>query len=405
MTSIKATHEHETLAGGEHACMLLADQLEEMFSRAGPRLLRRARTQGIAQDVAEDLVQETLLEAWRSLEHLRDETRFTAWLDGIYRNVRLRHRRKQGIMLAREAHIATEDDESEAFFEQLADPHSFDPNEELARQDMAVLLDRTLGYLAPAHRILVERHYLAEVPQRELAAQLGLTLSALEARLHRARNEMLRVLSNELHTEALSFGLALDPSDAAAWRETRLRCVFCGQGILQGVFEPMENGRINLRLRCPVCKTFEINSLGLVELQNARSFLPATKKMLHVAGNYYFTAIAAGGLNRCWICGQPDHLHIVRDDILGPPIGMQSWIVSQCGCPSMRSLAVLAFGALPEVRAFMFGSDRIVIRPEVEVRYDGRQAIRCCLLNLTSGRRLHIYAEAETLAPLAVIEE
>lgn len=402
MTRIQAPH---PFAADGRTSPPLTDQLEEMFSRAGPRLLRRAWAQGIARDVAEDLVQETFLEAWRSLEHLRDVERFTAWLDGIYRNVRLRHQRKQGVVQAREAHPDTVDASPAAFFEQLADPSTFDPAEELARLDMAILLDRTLGYLAPVSRRLVERHYLAEVPQRELAAQLGLTLSALETRLHRARAEMLRVLSNELRTEALDFGLVLAPADAEGWRATRLHCLVCGRGIVQGVFEPMEDGRINLRLRCPACETFAVNSAGAVEFQNARSILPATKRMLRVAGTYSFTALAAGGMNHCRVCGQTDHLRVVRDDTLGPPLGMQSWIVSHCGCSPTRSLAVLMYGALPAVRDFLFGADRVVIRPEVEVLYDGRPAIRRCLFSLTSGRRLHIYTKADTLVPLAIVEE
>lgn len=402
MTHIQAPH---PFAADRRTSSSRTNQLEELFSRAGPRLLRRAWVQGIARDAAEDLVQETLLEAWRSLEYLRDAERFTAWLDGIFRNVWLRHQRKEGVVQAREAHPDTADASPTAFFEQLADPSTFDPAEELARLDMAVLLDRTLGYLAPVNRRLVELHYLAEVPQRELAAQLGLTLSALETRLHRARAEMLRVLSNDLRTEALDFGLALAPEDAEGWRATRLHCLVCGRGIVQGVFEPMEDGRINLRLRCSACETFTVNSAGAVEFRNARSILPATKRMLRVAGTYSFTALAAGGMNRCWVCGQTDHLCIVRDDTLGPPLGMQSWIASHCGCSPTRSLAVLMYGALPVVRDFLFGTDRVVIRPEVEARYNGHPAIRRCLLNLTSGRALHIYTEADTLVPLAVVEE
>ena len=161
----------------ESVHMPLADQLDELFSRAEPRLLRLARSQRIAPDAVDDVVQETLLEAWRSLEHLRDETRFAAWLDGICRNVCLRHQRKQGLQRAHE--LLWESDGEEAdLFAGLADPASFDPTDELTRHDMVVLLDRALGYLAPESRAVVERHYLAEIPQRELAAQMGLTLSA-----------------------------------------------------------------------------------------------------------------------------------------------------------------------------------------------------------------------------------
>jgi hypothetical protein len=48
-------------------------------------------------DVAEDLAQETLLEAWRHLHNLRDHSKRQQWLCGIARNVCLRWQRKHGI--------------------------------------------------------------------------------------------------------------------------------------------------------------------------------------------------------------------------------------------------------------------------------------------------------------------
>src|SRR5436305_1501400 len=47
-------------------------------------------------DVAEDLAQEVMLEAWRSMERLRDAERFSHWLSGIARNVCLRWLRQEG---------------------------------------------------------------------------------------------------------------------------------------------------------------------------------------------------------------------------------------------------------------------------------------------------------------------
>src|SRR5579863_533180 len=65
---------------------LLAD-MEQLFTEARPRLLRLAHLNGMTPDVADDVVQETMMEAWRHVENLRDPQRFHAWLDGICRNV------------------------------------------------------------------------------------------------------------------------------------------------------------------------------------------------------------------------------------------------------------------------------------------------------------------------------
>src|SRR5712692_3284560 len=68
----------------------LMSMLGESVEAARPRLLRLAWLNGIGPDEAEDVVQETYLEAWRSLPKLQPE-RLSAWLDGICRNICKRH--------------------------------------------------------------------------------------------------------------------------------------------------------------------------------------------------------------------------------------------------------------------------------------------------------------------------
>src|SRR5215831_18470049 len=71
----------------------LAAELERRMASARPRLMRMACAQGLAPDSAEDVVQETLLEAWRHLDRLYEPDAFDAWLGGICRNVCRRYAR------------------------------------------------------------------------------------------------------------------------------------------------------------------------------------------------------------------------------------------------------------------------------------------------------------------------
>ena len=73
----------------------LEQQLEELFKAARPDLIRFALARGVSADGVEDVVQETLLEAWRHLDQLRAIERLEAWLRGICRNVCLRWRSMQ----------------------------------------------------------------------------------------------------------------------------------------------------------------------------------------------------------------------------------------------------------------------------------------------------------------------
>ncbi len=95
-----------------------------------------ARCQNRTQ--AEDLAQETLLEALRNAHKLRDPGLWRPWLTGIARNVCLRWARSRGRELARTMPLDWETHEAR---------DHFDLDVELERDDLATLLDRTLVLL------------------------------------------------------------------------------------------------------------------------------------------------------------------------------------------------------------------------------------------------------------------
>ena len=73
-----------------------ASELEAVLPRERSRLVRLCA--GLTGDVeaAEDLAQETLLEAWRHMHHLRADDGYARWLSAIARNVCLRWERRRG---------------------------------------------------------------------------------------------------------------------------------------------------------------------------------------------------------------------------------------------------------------------------------------------------------------------
>jgi RNA polymerase sigma factor (sigma-70 family) len=78
----------------------------------------------------------------------------------------------------------------------LAD--DFDLEVDLERDDLAWLLDRALALLPPETREILVQKYVEECPQADVAARLGLTEGAVEARLQRGKLALRRVLTTDV---------------------------------------------------------------------------------------------------------------------------------------------------------------------------------------------------------------
>jgi RNA polymerase sigma factor (sigma-70 family) len=160
-----------------------AQEIARRVETARPRLFHLALGEGVLPEAVEDVVQETLLEAWYHISHIDLPEHFDAWLDGVCRNMCRRWRRATYTALRRYTRFPDQSLEDDSHFLtetfDLADPLAPDPVETLNRQEIEYLLDRALEYLPVQARRLVELCYLEGLPQRQVALRLELTIGAL----------------------------------------------------------------------------------------------------------------------------------------------------------------------------------------------------------------------------------
>jgi RNA polymerase sigma-70 factor (ECF subfamily) len=391
-----------------HAALL--NNIDTLLETARPRLVRLARLHGAAPAAADDIAQETLLAAWRSLNHLRAPERFDAWLDGICRNMcrRWASAQRETAEQTRPLGALWSDDERS---DVTPDPLALDPAEELDRQDLEVLLDRALGHLPANAREALELCYLAELPQREAALRLGLTIGALELRLHRARKQLRQLLSGALRPDAEAFGLLPDDEPSTGWRESREWCNQCGRQRLRGVFEPMPDGRINFRMRCPVCSPHHDidthDSGGWIEFGGLRSFHPARKRLIQSLVPRQRQTIAGNG-PPCRECQQPIRALLLHSDEMNlrvPPNRFYSVMVCSNHHDSMGWAGVIAGWGHALFEDFWTRHPRWITEPDMLTEYRGIPALRFRMADLASASRLTLFAQYPTLRVLAAFQE
>ena len=139
----------------------------------------------ILRDVhqAEDVVQDSLVDAWRDLRGLRDPALFDAWVTRIL--VRNCHRQARRLRTA-------------IRLEPLAQEETENPNAAIDERDR---LERAFRRLSPDHRIvIVLRHYLDWEPA-EIAEALGLAPGTIRSRLHYGLAGLRAALEADARTE------------------------------------------------------------------------------------------------------------------------------------------------------------------------------------------------------------
>ncbi len=367
---------------------ILTADIERAFAAAQPRLRRIARMRGACAEAADDLVQETFYTAWRSLDMLRTPERLDAWLDGICRNLCRRWAAKRAGREADSLDQLLRND-----FD-VADAQTPDPLAELDRADLEALLDQALGYLPSASREAVELYYLASLPQQDAARRLGMTINALEVRLHRARKQLRDVLSGELRAEALALGWAPDdePAELATWQETRIWCPYCGAGRLRGRFVLPPHDGAGLFLLCPQCGRSSANA-HIADLpplatlmSEVKGFKSACSRLMTWVHGFYVPSYASRQVF-CPKCGAPTPVRI--DEPCERPDG--HWddytISAKCHrCNGDRPMEFAPGLALchPVGRRFWRDQARIRIQSTHEMDYAGRPALRITYESVTS---------------------
>lgn len=155
---------------------------------------------------ADDLAQETLLKVYRSQTSLRDDDRLEAWLYRIARRSLIDYYRKRRPG------------------EKLPDSLKSESEDEVSaiRDAMLVWTIHYMEELPEAYRVPLQLSELEDMTMLQIAAQLGLSLTAVKSRIRRGRQMLKKKLQDCCHFEFDQRGKVI------GWERRNLRC--CDHG-------------------------------------------------------------------------------------------------------------------------------------------------------------------------------
>jgi RNA polymerase sigma-70 factor (ECF subfamily) len=157
---------------------------QRVYDEFQPRIRRYlARLAGPGE--ADDLTQETLARVSQALAGFRGEAALSTWIYRIATNVAFDRARSPGFQLQ----ARTEEPEALAA---LGTAPAIE--QDIARREMSECVRDYVDQLPADYRTVVVLSELEELPDREIAEVLGISLEAVKIRLHRARARLRQML-------------------------------------------------------------------------------------------------------------------------------------------------------------------------------------------------------------------
>jgi RNA polymerase sigma-70 factor (ECF subfamily) len=163
------------------------EAVQELVRAYGDRLLRSAFLLCGSETDAEDLVQETFLQAIRGVHRFGGRSTFYTWLHAILLNLSRHYHRERKRLV---------------YDDGVAEGAVVDLGESPLSSDLEVSkgsLDEALGRLSGPHREVLELRYYEELKISDIAERLGVSKGTVKSRLHYALAEMQKLLPKEMN--------------------------------------------------------------------------------------------------------------------------------------------------------------------------------------------------------------
>jgi RNA polymerase sigma-70 factor (ECF subfamily) len=168
--------------GGDHGAFRV------LFDRYAPMLLRVARRRLSSDEEAREVVQQTFFQLNLARNDFREDAKLRPWVVTIAMNLVREHYRRRGRR-------------KEAPIDAAIHTVGVEPKSEIESEQRAQRVRAAIASLPETQRIVIELHWLEELPFSEVARIVGAREGAVRVRAHRGYKRLEELLEKELGSE------------------------------------------------------------------------------------------------------------------------------------------------------------------------------------------------------------
>ncbi len=170
---------------------------ESIYHAYGEKIINLAFRLSGNRESARDLTQEIFLKVYENLGTFEGKSHIYTWIyriavNHIYNYLKKERRFRWLDLLDTSISDSLRESRVESGF--FASNPSPSPEGALQSSQRADIVWKTIQTLQPKYRIPLVLHHYEELSYKEIAEAMGLSLSAVEARIHRAKKQLIKKL-------------------------------------------------------------------------------------------------------------------------------------------------------------------------------------------------------------------
>ena len=169
---------------------------EMLFKQSASTVLHIARRMMRTKEDAEDVMQESFQLAFIHLQSFKGGSRFSTWLSRIAINASLMKLRRKSHL--RDVSLDESAETEEPSFRLEVEDQGLDPEQLCARKERQRILFQAMNELAPGMRKAIELRELGERSTEETAQIMGISVSAVKARVFHGRKKLRERLKDHV---------------------------------------------------------------------------------------------------------------------------------------------------------------------------------------------------------------
>lgn len=174
------------------------DLFARLLAAHQEKLYRVAFRMAGQREEAEDLLQDALIEAYKSFQRFQRGTYFDKWLYRIMTNTfidRQRHKKRVGHVDLLDSPLYSGSEDGEIQGREIPDWES-DPAREVLKDQFSEPVQKALDSLSAEFRMVIILSDIEEFSYEEISEMMTTPIGTVRSRLHRARAELRKHLEN-----------------------------------------------------------------------------------------------------------------------------------------------------------------------------------------------------------------